>query len=244
MKIDRLSLFLGKPIKFNGVKLYSPTIEEIEEIGEIEYQINFLFSIFDKESILTKLFSIPSESYDEIEDEDDFEILVGHSTLINHICSSISFFVKNEIHYNSAKQVFCLKTSMQNGSVELIDFINKDNYKEFVEHIYFINGNEKPEKKEFKNDRVKKKYREMMKAKAQHNKGNTFDLKDVLSVLCDAEGNGINIFNVSNLTIYQVYERFERLNIKEKHRRMLKVWSNGLLKENDKLPEWITKTKL
>lgn len=70
------------------------------------------------------------------------------------------------------------------------------------------------------------------------------DLKDICSILCSAPDNGINILNIGDLTIYQVYEQFERLNIKEKHDRLLPVWANGHLGDKEKLPEWIIKTKL
>jgi hypothetical protein len=240
MYFDRLAAFLGKPINFNGIDLYSPTIKEIVEISEIEYRIKLVFASFDKEKMFQDLFKISNKDYEEIEDKDDFDVLTSHPQIVKYVSESISFFAKKEIYFDIRDKSFYFLNNHQKG----VYFLNRNNYQKFSEVILNLNGIEKEQKIEFKNDKVKKKYKQMLAYKKQFNKGKDFELKDILSVLCNADGNGINIFNVDSLTMYQVAEHFERLSVKEKHYRILQVWANGLLKEKETLPEWIVKTKL
>lgn len=240
MNFDRLLAFMGKPINFYGVDIYSPTVNEISSISELQYRLFLIFSTFDKEKILQNIFKVSDDDYEMVENTDDYEVLTGHPVVSKYISEAISFLTKKEVMFDGKTKSFFVLDDQNKSKY----FLSEKNYLEFQEVVYNLNGLEKKEKTAFKNDRVKKKYKQMMALKNQYNKGNDFELKDMLSVLCNADGNGINIFNIGELTMYQVHEQFERLSIKEKHYRVLQVWANGLLKENDKLPEWIIKTKL
>lgn len=242
MQANRLSAFLGRPVKFNGVDIYSPTVGEVEEIGEVKYNVMIAFASFDKETILIDLLKIPDSEYEEIEDIDSFDILIGHPSIVDEIIESISFFSGKKVSFDSKLKEFYIENKSNN-----IYFLSKRNYKDFSILIKTLNGMEDEEELKFKNERVKQKYKKIMKQKKKikSESKNGIELKDVLSILCNSGDNGINIFNVGNMTIYQVYEHFERVNIKENHKRMLAVWANTYsIKEGTKLAEWIVRTKL
>lgn len=238
MSIDRLRAFIGMPqIIHNGIKIYSPTIKEICEIGEIEYLIKLSLVSFDPSKIYS-LFGIDT-SLISSNGLSDYEAVIGtHPMVLNHICESLEFFTKEIVTYQNT-HFYC------NG----LEFINNDNYKQVTSIILELNGHKSEETKQpmkFKNKRAKELYEKMNNIIEQQTSkaDDGLDMKDVLSILCNAEGNGINIFNVSDLTVYQMYEQFERLNLKENHKRILPVWANGHLSDSDKLPEWIIKQKL
>ncbi|MFF2834290.1 hypothetical protein ACFVSK_21200, partial [Cellulosimicrobium cellulans] len=69
------------------------------------------------------------------------------------------------------------------------------------------------------------------------------ELKDICSILCIAPDNGINIHNIGEMTIYQVYEQFERMASKDEFNRALPIWANGHWDSKEKFPEWIKRTK-
>ncbi|OME55386.1 hypothetical protein BSK59_12970 [Paenibacillus odorifer] len=240
---NRLSLFLGCSTLFNGVRIYSPTIKEIESISEVQYQVYLSLATFNKEKILQVLLSIPQEEYDEIEYEDSFEILTENSELVRHISEAISFFLKTDVVYDEKSKTFFVKQDD-----EYLSFLNIDNYTEFAEALLIANGSENDKKPplKFKNKRSEIMFKEMAKLRKKNNerKTDTIELKDILSILCNYKGNGINIFNVHQLTIYQTYEHFERLGLQYQRDALLPVWANGYLKEGTKLPEIIIKTKL
>ncbi|OME41505.1 hypothetical protein [Paenibacillus odorifer] len=240
---NRLSLFLGCSTLFNGVRIYSPTIQEIETISEVQYQVYLSLATFNKEKILQILLSVSQEEYNEIEQEDSFEVLTENSDLVKHISEAISFFLKTDVVYDEKSKTFFVKQDD-----EYLSFINIDNYAEFAEALLIANGsaNDKKPPLKFKNKRSERMYKEMAKLRKKNNekKIDTIELKDILSILCNYKGNGVNIFNVHQLTIYQTYEHFERLGLQYQRDALLPVWANGYLKEGTKLPEIIIKTKL
>ncbi|GAA4880633.1 hypothetical protein GCM10023310_71070 [Paenibacillus vulneris] len=235
---DRLGNFLGLPSEINNVKLYSPTIDSIGKIGEVKYNVYLTLASFNKESILKNIFGVSDENYLSIKNENSFDVLTSIPTVVNATKEAISFFSKCEIDFDHISSSY-----ISSGS----PIITKENYCEFSKIIKRLNGiNEEDASIKYKNEKTKMLHEKLLKLRAKYkkNENESLDLKDLLSILCNADGNGINIFNVGNLTIYQVYEHFERLNIKEQHTRLLKVWANGYLGKDDKLPEWIIKSKL
>jgi len=234
--MDRLRIFLGKrPIVVDNLELFSPTINQIDEVTEPIYHFYLTLASFDKETVFKELFKVTDEEYLEISKMDDYDALTIHETLGNYVATALSFFSKKEIIFNDHQKIFTLNENI---------VVHKKNYKKVSDYIRKLNGLLKEkEELQFKNDRVKKKYEEFMKRKRKMMKNSGLELKDMLSVLCSAEGNGISIFNVGELTIYQVYEHFERINIMENHKRMLALWANTFsLKEGTKLEDWIVRT--
>jgi hypothetical protein len=241
MTIDRLRTFLGLPyVANNGVKIYSPTVNEVSHVGELDYIVNLALCSFDKERVLLDLFRIDEQLYASVLNENDYDVLTDNPTIVNHICNALAFFVKDEVLYDIKRSVFTCNNT---------DFVAKDNYEKIAEIISQLNcsvSKNQGSKPTFKNDTAKMKFMKLLELRKKYQKQdeNALELKDILSILCNSEGNGISIFNVGELTIYQVYEHFERLNLKESHKRTLPVWANGHLGKDDKLPEWVTKTKL
>lgn len=240
MIIDRLTAFLGLPYKLNEhTSIYSPTIRDIANEGYIEYTIKLHLSSFQKERILLDLFNLDRATFSTIENENDFDVLTDHPIIIHHISSALSFFCKENIHFDESSSSFITDDQQV--------VVNKDNYTQISSIIKELNGiaDSKATKVTPNSNKAKQLLEEMMKFEKNEPKADDgLELKDILSILCSAKGNGINIFNVMDLTIYQVYEQFERMNVKENHDRLLPVWANGYLPETKTLPEWITKTKL
>lgn len=238
---NRLRYFLGKSHQINGLDIYSPTIDSVGEIGEVLYSIYIALATFNKEAILKHMFNVSDEDYERIEHEDNFDTLTLIPAVVLETQDALSYFTKSTVIFNPHSVTYNIGEKV---------LVSKENYLEFSSIIEKLNGlseesEEKPKIK-FKSESARKMYEELMKQKkkSKNKNSDSLSLKDVLSILCNADGNGINVFNVSNLTIYQVYEHFERLQIKEQHTRLLRVWANGYLGEKDKLPEWIIKSKL
>ncbi|MBV6713977.1 hypothetical protein [Paenibacillus chitinolyticus] len=237
---NRLGIFLGKPVDVLGLPIHSPTIHEIAELGEIAYNIYLTLATFNKENVLKYLLRIPEPNVELLHQADAFELLTASLPIRNEIAKALSFFTKQPIVFDEERNAFY-------GTSEAS--VNRKNYKNFISVIQETNGISEQDKQtvSFKNDKAKKMYNKLQKLRDQYKKTNTSDslgLKDILSILCNADGNGIHIFNVSQLTIYQVYEQFERLNLKEQHTRLLRVWANGYLGKDEQLPEWLVKSRL
>ncbi|MVP00806.1 hypothetical protein [Paenibacillus lutrae] len=235
---SRLSLFLGNPIFVDDIlPIYSPTVNDIAAIGELQYNVFLTLASFNKENILKHLLRISEEDYTSFEDANSYDLLTSAAPILQEITKSLSFFMRETVLFDEENRCFtCSKGS-----------IHRDNYKQVAGCIQEANGIHETEQSNiFKNEKARKMFTKLQKLRAQHKKQESasLHLKDILSILCQADGNGIHIRNVGRLTIYQIYEQFERMNIKEQHSRLLKVWANGYLGKDDKLPEWIVRTKL
>ncbi|WP_440118463.1 hypothetical protein [Paenibacillus sp. QZ-Y1] len=238
MIIDRLQAFLAQPTKFNGsVNIYSPTMDEISNVGYEEYMLKVQFSLFNKEKILIDLFNLSDEDYDLIKETSDYDILTDHPNLKDYMTDSLSFFARSPVIFDELSNSF---------KVDGVEFVNKDNYQDYSLVIKQLNAMDMGSEQETKKTAKAKAFQDRINffKKKTQKKEDVLEIKDILSILCNAGNNGINIFNVGSLTIYQVYEQFERLNIKESFNRLHPVWANGHLGENTKLPEWIKRTKL
>jgi hypothetical protein len=237
--ISRLEAFSGRPCKFNKLLVYSPTVNDILDVGEETYYYHLIFTSFNKEKILLELFNLDKEKYENVKDENDYDVLVSHPSIVQYICDSFSFFLRKNVTFSSGNNSFISEEQT---------VCSRDDYEKLSFVINQLNGAEKEKKKKtnFSSSKAKElleKRNEMLK-KINKDSDDGLDLKDILSILCVADGNGINIFNVLDLTIYQVYEHLERMSLKESFDRLLPVWANGHLGEKEKLPEWIKKTKL
>lgn len=236
--IDRLRSFLGLPHTINeNIGIYSPTIKEIGEIGFIEYNVKLNLCLFDKEKILLQLFNLDEALFLTIKDAPDYSVLTDHPVIRNHIADALSFFFKEKVSFSEKTLTF---------NVDNCEVVSNDNYLEIARIIKELNGisTNETELKPTSNKANQLLQKMLVYSNTQDQKNNYLELKDILSILCSARGNGINIFNVADLTVYQVYEQFERVNVKESFDRMLPIWANGHLSKDSKMPEWITKTKL
>ncbi|QWU13401.1 hypothetical protein SAMN04487895_10367 [Paenibacillus sophorae] len=237
VEINRLDAFLGNPYMLNGIKIYSPTIKEVSNIGQETYYCHLVLSSFDKEKILIDLLKFDIHKYEQICNGNDYEVLTSHPGIRDYITESLSFFTKEDVKFEPATNSF------QIGEMGFIDI---NNYVDVANVIRELNGNLSQEQNNLKpsTNKAKQMLEKMMAfSKKQESKEDYLDLKDIISILSSAPDNGITIFNVGELTIYQVYEQFERVNLKESFIRLLPVWANGHLDKDSKLPEWITKTK-
>ncbi len=245
--IEKLNLFLGKPFKIgDDIYLFSPTVDEIAHIGENKYSIYLFLCSFDTRKILIELLEMNEDDVDQLKEEEYFLVLCEIPNIRIEICNALSFFTRNEVYFDEKDYSFKIDSQI---------IVDSNIYDIMASLISELNGIEL--KKEEKDNTPKMKipksmrkmYAKMLKeekeANAKKQKEGSLSLKNILSILCNAADNGINIFNVGQLTIYQVYEQFERMGLKESYQRILPVWANGNLGEKGKVPEWIVdNTKL
>ncbi|MGV2887101.1 hypothetical protein, partial [Paenibacillus taichungensis] len=187
MEIDRLALFLGNPyVLESGLKIYSPTVNEISLIGYQDYMVKLTLCSLNKDTILVDLFGVSSDVIDEISHLDDFEVLIDKEAIRDHIAESLSFFIHGEVKFDPIYQAFMLEDRV---------LISSSNYLEVVDVIKQLNCSktetEKLNTTSIKAQEMLKKM--MMFEQKQKKQDDGLDLKDVLSVLCAANGNGIDI---------------------------------------------------
>lgn len=231
-----LKLTRGSPIQVEKVgTLYPLNLHEVSEIGEIEYNKYISSILLKKESFglededitpfqLTYIFSFQDEAFRKI------------------ILKALSHFFKEEVHFNENGFYYL-------GEIEENRLIGTNEYDEIIKIIKkqnFINDNEK--EKELFNPTSKKakelveKLKHFRQEVKKKNQENGLNLNDIIQIVASHSSN-INIFNIWDLTIYQLYALYIRLMMKENFGLEYAKYLQGEDPKNLKLDHWASKLK-
>lgn len=219
----------------------SPTLREISKINYYTYQVylsNLLldpasyYEMIDKtegaylcnftEQEKDTILRIRSEymNLDEKSKEDIsiYNIMVFDKFLIDSLLCTLNFFFEDEIIYDTKKRVFILfnGTVDDNNRKTPTGMIHENNYNEIID-IILQRVNVDKKKDEHKNLKVKNKTAEkllkkMKKAKkeAEKKEDKKMEIGNLISSI-SAHSKTLNILNIWDLTIFQLYDQFARM---------------------------------
>lgn len=245
MKIDELKLLSGQPIKFYDIGYVHPfTIKDIEIIGGEEQ-----FNLYLNTMLISKEALSNQNDSNELSDFTNFEIIfllaIRDSEFRKIFLDALSFVFKEDITINDYG-IFV-------GDISRAKVINNDNYDEFAHIIKIQNCLEKQEKDDEEdnpsNDKAKELLEKRRKARQKINEiknkdsdidGEPLTLSDLVSILA-ANGNGINIFNVWDLSFYAFNDQFNRMKMLEDYQINIQSLLAGANADDIKMKHWMSK---
>lgn len=201
---DELRLLKGSSFFIDQIEIKPFTIGEIVEIGYEKYQQLMNIFALEVEDILKE---IP----EELNGITVFELYLqsGLQELFEGFISAISLFLRIENPNNlSINNTFNVVINNKN-------IINKDNWSDICKIIQMQNCVKKIEKEEYNpaNERAKKFIEKLNKMKQELPKiKSDITLSSMISGVAWKAQN-ININNIWDLTIYQLYDALNRLNL-------------------------------
>ena len=225
----------------------SPTLREISKINYYTYQVylsNLLldpgsyYEMIDKtegaylcnftEQEKDTILRIRSEymNLDEKSKEDIsiYNIMVFDKFLIDSLLCTLNFFFEDEIIYDTKNRVFILfnGTVDDNNRKTPTGMIHENNYNEIID-IILQRVNVDKKKDEHKNLKVKNKTAErllkkMKKAKkeAEKKEDKKMEIGNLISSI-SAHSKALNILNIWDLTIFQLYDQFTRMRYEDSY---------------------------
>lgn len=216
-------LLLGKPILIEKVGfLYPININEIISKGVMTYYQLISLLVSDIEEIkkidndcLTTLDSIVKVCLENNENK---------ITILNFL--SVLFKEQVDLHETD----LCLGNSEENN----IRIIDSDNYEEIKKVIMLQNCVKKPEKKSKK---LLKFEARLAKMRKKYGKENDTSLIEIVSAI-SAKHPSINLLNIGELTIYQLYDQLSRLNMIESYEFNFEAMCNGASSDDAKTKHW------
>lgn len=247
-KINKGILLSPFPIIFEGLPIYKPTLKEIY------YSIGF--ENYHRATNLLTITDIEIEKYYKSIDQ-PIEELEPFLWLLNAAKSSEVFLLELSFAFFTylKKQVvikddnFCFFDEETGASF----FLTRNNFSNFQKIIRQINGDDDFDEDEREiitdNLRMKKKFlekrkklkeakeKQRLKAKEQ-NKGNEIGIPDMISSLC-IYNVGYNLTNVWDLTIYQLYNQFQKCQRKDDYDKNYQALLAGADKTKIKMKSWI-----
>lgn len=217
-----LKLLVGMPIEIDGCGyLHTPLVKEVIDIGQTKY--NELLSV----ALLNKN-KLKSES-----DLTTFQIIaymyLNDENFQKKFSEAIKFFFKEEIHfgYNESEVFFYFGDKDENR------WITQNNI-EIIQAVLRVSNQVKVDQEdedEYKpaNEHARKLIEEMLERRKNKPKPKpTINLHSIISGLA-WKSNNVSIFDIPNLTIYQLYDGFHRLeNIDSYHYTLVGIYSGNV----------------
>jgi hypothetical protein len=240
----KLKLFGGRPIKAEGFGDITPlNVREVLDIGYTEYMKYLNIMTLEVEDFLKE----------KVDDINIFDLLLayGGEEIERMFESSLSLFLNGEAITDKEN----LRVFIKRNDDKII-IVNSENYAEVQNVIkwqnYINNFEEKKIENDFnpadeevrkfkeKMDALKKQREELKKKQNQDdpNESNDIDFFDILSAI-SSKSFSVSELNVLDLTIYQVYRKFKRLEIIDQYDISIKsILAGG---KDIKLKHWSSK---
>ena len=206
--IDKFTLIAGDDIRWNDmITIRQPTLMDIRSVGYHKYQAYLSVLLIQKQNILDMM----SVDDPQLRHALDLYMILGADDDIRSMfIEALSFFIREPVSFdNGSFYIGCIPATSR-----ILDPV-----KSIICEISYIKQDTPPEEPKFASKRAReiwlktqKGKRELEKAKAKNKKGDdSMELPNLISAVA-AEHPGYNLTNIWNLTVYQLYDQFARIN--------------------------------
>ncbi len=205
-RLHELDLLSPEPCPLARVgHVRAPTLRQVAAIGYETY--NAYLSLLSLQSgQLSEASGLPGSAGDST-----FDTMAASPELRAFLCAAFSFFLDEDAIFSEVHNAFlCMKEEQPVG------VIDASNYEDVCSCILQRNhvDSARPSGKQFRNEKAREIYEKLQRAKAKSPKqlperqADT-SLPNLISALC-VQHNSINMCNVWDLTVYQLYDQFLR----------------------------------
>lgn len=223
-----LKFLLAKPIEMGGIgQLYPLTLNKIAQIGIENYNKYMGVLCISKEEI-EEMVKVSVEPFEFI-----YQNAVYNEEFQQQIINALSLFLHEDI--NMVSEGFSVGDS---------GLIHVSNFNFFIEILMMQNCiKSKDSNEKYPNDKVKEYMQRIKALKEKYQKnygGGGVDITDIISSV-SAKHPSLNLLNVGEMTIYQVYDQYKRLNKIDEYEISLNSLMHGAAKEDVQLSHWSSK---
>lgn len=234
--MDNLKLLSSEPIYLDTVGyIHHPTIKDILNIGLNQYY-TFVYIITTKPK---NVFSY----------EDMYDFICDHLEYMEVFKLAISFFLKEKVnYYEKADRLYKnshLEPTILRSFAYGLDghFINKENFINFVKIIKLINcvNSEDDTEQRYNSEKAREIADKLKKSKEKRenvSNNEVITLDDIVSSVASKHPS-YNLFNIWDLTVYQLYDQYKRLNLIDQYQINVSAMVQGAEIKN--LKHWSTK---
>lgn len=223
MNFSYADLISGDSIFMRGVgHLRSPKLKELlptKGIGEHVYNMYLNVLTWNKSEAYKFLDLISPNKASILKKTDQlslFDLITIVAPLETLLKEAFSFFLIEEVAWDKIRRKFIVTEKESGGAVGEITRDNFDEVRDSMLKMNYLSLENIPEKKEphFTSEKAKLLWERAQQygwdgsGKKSHNK--KFTLGNIVSKIC-ASNIGYNLFNIYDLTIYQLYDQFFQL---------------------------------
>lgn len=209
--ISEMALLRGKPISVDGLfQVYPATLEEISEITEEMYNYYSHMILLDKGKLMK---SLGISNSLELEKISGYELIRSYAhkdiDFRRLYLEAISFFIHEKVFFDEVSlEIYVVKDSVnfiltEKHVNQIKQIVKKQNFLSDKEEKELNPANEKAAELIEKMKQVKAKL-------AKQKEDETLSLSDIIQIVA-CYSQDINILNVWDLTVYQLYVAYIRL---------------------------------
>lgn len=227
-------------------KIYPLTLREIVKIGYDKYNKYLGMLAIDKDNYIENL-GLDGEKKKELEQLSNFEFVfvncLHNEDFRKEYMEAIEVFFREPVQFYEQGFFYFgefeeLKDELEKGSGKE-RLIHKGNFDDVQLVVKEMNGVKVGKKKE-EMDEFDRRVMEAEKMLSKYeNKDEGISLITMISSLANMDDNDLNIINIWDLTIYQLYDQFKRGQLKEKYFIDIKSLLAGAKKEDVNLEHYI-----
>lgn len=216
MKLSYFNLLSPAPIQLQNIGgIISPTLRDISLLGYDTYQYYLTILSMDLKTYLT-IIGCP-EKYDLLSDKEKtqmsiFDLLISNTQSCTLLQNILNFFIREDIKYSPVNNGFIVRDNDKD-----IGIITKDNYHLICDVICQRNCIKLSKQEDLSKVKSKKALEIMKKLqqkRAEKSKQTKTDknmeLGNIISAVAN-KSNSLNILNIWDLTIFQIWDCFSRL---------------------------------
>ena len=235
MKVPYFELL--NPIGFmvDGIgRVHSPRLRAICEKGYRNYEYavtQLLMTPRDFFAGIAAAFNEEKNPYDGLPQEQKdalniFDLLTGDERSQGEMITTLGFFIDGDITYEPTTHSFLVNAERdKDGALTVDGIINAKNWTLVCDVCLQCVNIEPPREKQvrkYKDEHTRKKFEEFYRKKAEYEKNKhggkkhdpNLELSNMISALASYH-NSLNMANVWDLTVYQVYDTFNRQRMKQ-----------------------------
>lgn len=220
-KLSYFELLSGRPVYINRVgRVKSPTINEVLEVGEFVYNLYLNMLSWDKEALLRFYRTKKCKGTEKLENPkvDIFDVISLIKEAKELYGEVLSFFITDEVQWSEEHRCYIVFAA-GDETKKPIGVIQRENFEEVRKTILKFNfiGLENDDTPiTHSTEKSKEAWEKVQMYLSQQSKsGTTQDnprnhLANIISKVC-AVHPSYNLFNIYDLTIFQLYDSFFQL---------------------------------
>lgn len=259
MQLDYFTLLSEEPVKIQNIgSIKSPTINEIKKITYSVYLTYIDYLIMDIPSYFSMLekniknypdnqglkdsVSQLKTSYLELSEEDKSKLCIldiakDNEYFIQILSLAFNFFFVEDVVFNRENACFYLYDGTVNDSDEKVPtgIIFSGNYTAVTDiilsRVNVKRKNNEEKKMKFKNKKAAELYAKMHpeEEKEDGKEDKRFELANIISSL-SIHSKNLNLIDIGNLTVFQVYDQFQKQQIEDFYelmKRSVSIWGDS-----------------
>ena len=207
--MDQFTLISGAPYSCDGILIYPPKLGQIRDIGYAQYQMFLSIFLMTKEDIL-EMIKIDSSHADEVE-FNTLQLITLIPEFRESLLRSLNFFLHANVRYSDEYGYYFEDTE------EIIPLKKIWLIRRAILKFCCVNDESDSEPLRFRNEKAREIWEKIQKHKAAARKqkrsgtgDKSMDLPNLIGAVC-AYSSSYNLLNIWDLTVYQFYDQFARL---------------------------------